>query len=148
MLRERKHHITIETNGTRYVKGLAEYCHLMSVSPKLSDSAPKIEQVKSNYWIKKHERDRIDITTLNKLLRNYRCQFKFVVSYQQHIDEIEALQQQLDELWDDLIYLMPEGRTEKEIRDKQQWIVDTCLEKGWNYSDRLHVRVWGDKRGV
>ena len=120
----------------------------MSVSPKLSDSAPKIEQVKSNYWIKKHERDRIDITTLNKLLRNYTCQFKFVVSYQQHIDEIEALQQQLDELWDDLIYLMPEGRTEKEIRDKQQWVVDTCLEKGWNYSDRLHVRVWGDKRGV
>ena len=43
---------------------------------------------------------------------------------------------------------MPEGRTEKEIRDKQQWVVDTCLEKGWNYSDRLHVRVWGDKRGV
>ena len=148
LLEERKHHVTIETNGTRYVEALVTYCDLMSVSPKLSDSAPKPEQVKGNYWIKKHDKDRIDIGTLDKLLENHRCQFKFVVSNEHHIQEIKDLQKQLPRLTDDLIYLMPEGRTEKEIQDKQEFVVNMCIEKGWNYSDRLQVRIWGDKRGV
>lgn len=147
-LRERQYHITIETNGTRYINSLQQYCDLMSISPKLSDSAPKIDQVESANWIKKHERDRIDIGTLAKLLKNYKCQFKFVVSYEHHIEEIEALQTLLSKLSNDLIYLMPEGRTEKEIKTKQEWVVDTCIKKGWRYSDRLQVRIWGDKRGV
>ena len=148
LLKEKDYHITIETNGTRYVKGIIKYCDLMSVSPKLSDSAPKIEQVQSEHWINKHEKDRLDIETLNRLLNNCNCQFKFVVSNEHHIEEIEALQTILRNLTNNLIYLMPEGRTEKEVKDKQEWVVDTCIKKGWLYSDRLHVRIWGDKRGV
>ena len=148
LLKERAYHITIETNGTKYINRIGTYCDLMSISPKLSDSAPKIEQVKTDHWINKHEKDRIDIEALTRLLNNCNCQFKFVVSNEHHIQEIEALQTVLPNLTNNLIYLMPEGRTEKEIRDKQEWVVDTCIKKGWLYSDRLHVRIWGDKRGV
>ena len=148
LLTQRDRHITIETNGTKYVKGIGVFCDLMSISPKLSDSGPKIEQVKTDRWIKKHDKDRLDIGTLSKLINNTSCQFKFVVSNEVHIDEIEALQTILPNLSDNLIYLMPEGRTAKEIQDKQEFVVNTCIEKGWNYSDRLHVRIWGDKRGV
>ena len=142
-LKKKNIHTTIETNGTIYASTEAD---LLSISPKLSDSGPTLEQTNIK-WQKKHEKDRINLGALRKFLLNHKFQFKFVVHKEEHIEEIKAFQTLLP-LPDNHIYLMPEGRTEKEIKEKQLWTVEQCIENGWNYSDRLHVRIWGDIRGV
>ena len=143
VLKSKNQHITIETNGTIYSHTEAD---LLSISPKLSDSGPKLNQTTVR-WQKKHDEDRINLPVLKLFLLNHTCQFKFVVHEERHIEEIRAFQELLP-LPDNFIYLMPEGRTPLDLINKQRWVVEACLENNWNYSDRLHVRIWGDKRGV
>ena len=142
-LKEEGKHITVETNGTIYCHTDAD---LISVSPKLSDSGPKLEQI-GERWQKKHEEDRINLAALREFIKNHNYQFKFVTHAVQHIEEIKAMQVLLP-LPNSHIYLMPEGRTVSEIIAKQQWVVKQCMDNNWNYTDRLHIRFWNDKRGV
>lgn len=137
------HVITIETNATiwKAVDGVS----LVSMSPKLSNSTPSIEQDKK--WNIKHERERINKGVIKQFLRNYPCQVKFVVSQPDDLAEIDALQKELH-IPKAGLYLMPEGITREQIREKQEWLVDICKEKQYNYSPRLHVDIWGTKRGV
>lgn len=46
------------------------------------------------------------------------------------------------------VYIMPEGITNDQLNTKRKEAIDVCMTKGWNYTDRLHIVVWGDKRGV
>ena len=47
-----------------------------------------------------------------------------------------------------LSQLMPEGTTNDLLNDIQVECVNACIENGWRFADRLHIRIWGDKRGV
>ena len=50
--------------------------------------------------------------------------------------------------WDaSKVWLMPEGRTGAELDRNAQMVAAEALSIGANYSDRLHVRLWGDERG-
>jgi hypothetical protein len=46
------------------------------------------------------------------------------------------------------VLLMPEGRTCEEIDRDGAWLAGVCRDRGFRYCDRLHIRLWGDKRGV
>ena len=46
------------------------------------------------------------------------------------------------------ILLMPEGITNELLTKNAQEAVKVCIERGWTLCDRLHIRIWGDKRGV
>jgi len=46
------------------------------------------------------------------------------------------------------IILMPEGRSAVALDEKAVWLADRCREYGFRLGDRLHVRLWGDRRGV
>jgi organic radical activating enzyme len=46
------------------------------------------------------------------------------------------------------VYLMPLGDTAEKIDKNAQSVINLALEKGYKYSDRLHIRVWNNKRGV
>jgi organic radical activating enzyme len=43
---------------------------------------------------------------------------------------------------------MPEGRTSADLDRHTAWLADVCRDGGYRLSDRLHIRIWGDKRGV
>ena len=43
---------------------------------------------------------------------------------------------------------MPEGVTSAALRATAQWLVPLCLEKGFNFTDRLHIHLYGDTRGT
>lgn len=138
-------HITIETNGTIYEDTFAD---LVSLSPKLSNSTPWEADKK---WAKKHERDRINKDTLAEfMLFSIDYQFKFVVdpeSLDNDLLEIRELQDDLG-IPNHKIFLMPEGIKREHIIKKQEEIVKVCLEYGYRFSDRLHVRLYDDRRGV
>ncbi len=141
---EKEKKITLETNGTRLIaENLMKSIDLVSLSPKLSNSSPS-----DNATALRHNADRIHLPIIQKwieLSTNY--QLKFVVSTPEDIREIKILKGELD-LNRSNIYLMPEGRTENELQQKRQWLADLCIKEGFHYGERLHIIIYGNKRGV
>ena len=143
------HHITIETNATIFYEVSAD---LFSLSPKLESSVP---HGIDDRWAKKHDRDRINIEVINEFIDycdfsagRREFQLKFVVTDGSELEEIQDLISDLNHINPDDVLLMPEGITAEEIQEKQKWLVELCMAHGFRYSDRLHTRLWGAKRGV
>src|SRR5579862_4954447 len=68
-------HVTVETAGTVDV---AVRCDLMSISPKLANSTPRDRD--GGRWAAQHERLRLQIDVLKRLMGEYAYQLKFVVA--------------------------------------------------------------------
>jgi 7-carboxy-7-deazaguanine synthase len=139
-LHEQGHHLTIETNGTIFVPIKAD---LISLSPKLANSTP----IADSMWITRQQRERINQKALRQFFDNYNCQVKFVVDTPNDLVEIEQLAKQLN-IPPLLIILMPQGTTEEILKSKQLWLAELCKQYGYRYSPRLHINIWGDKRGT
>jgi 7-carboxy-7-deazaguanine synthase len=135
-------HVTIETAGTVYA---AVACDLMSISPKLRNSTPFERE--GGRWAAQHERLRYRPDVLRQLIADYNYQLKFVVSAPEDLDEIETM---VRELRADRarVILMPEGVTASALRERGLWIAEICKRTGFRYGPRLHVDLWGDRRGV
>ena len=43
---------------------------------------------------------------------------------------------------------MPEGRDDATLEKRRLWLAEICREQGFRFSDRLHIQLWGSKRGV
>ncbi|HIC00843.1 TPA: 7-carboxy-7-deazaguanine synthase QueE [Candidatus Poribacteria bacterium] len=139
-LSEGGHHITIETNATIYADVSA---HLISMSPKLRNSNPK----PSNRYFEMHQRERIRADVIHKFLDNYTCQLKFVMETPKDLEEIQCLQLEIG-IPNEAVVLMPQGISAKEIQSKQEGIIKICKQNGYRYSPRVHVDLWGNRRGV
>jgi 7-carboxy-7-deazaguanine synthase len=135
-------HITIETAGTVH---RAVVCDLMSISPKLANSTP--HEREGGRWAAQHDRLRYQPEVLKKLIRDYDYQMKFVVSSPEDLLEIDAI---LRGTGADRsrVMLMAEGIDAAVIRDRAQWIAEVCKLEGFRYSPRLHIDLWGDRRGT
>ena len=64
------------------------------------------------------------------------------------VEEIKELTEYGIEYMPGDILLMPEGITNELLTKNAQEAVKVCIERGWTLCDRLHIRIWGDKRGV
>ena len=76
-----------------------------------------------------------------------RAWWKFVVTQPSDVAEVLALAERFA-LPHDRILLMPEGIRREELLERSLWVVDECRRHGFRYSPRLHVLLWGAKRGV
>jgi 7-carboxy-7-deazaguanine synthase len=141
-LSARRYHVTIETAGTVW-QPVA--CDLMSISPKLANSTP-VER-EGGRWAAQHDRLRIRQDVLRDLMANYPYQLKFVVADERDLPEIDALCRDL-EAKPSQVLLMPEGRDAALLRERSVWLADACKERGYRLTQRLHVELWGDRRGV
>lgn len=43
---------------------------------------------------------------------------------------------------------MPMGDTAAQINENSESVINMAIQKGFKYCDRLHIRVWDNKRGV
>jgi 7-carboxy-7-deazaguanine synthase len=140
--RESGFHVTIETAGTVYAPVA---CDLMSISPKLRNSTP--HEREGGRWALQHDRLRYQPDILRRLMLQYRHQLKFVVAAPEDLDEITAIQEEVAAESANVI-LMPEGITREKLQERSLWLVETCKQRGYRFSPRLHVDLWGDRRGV
>ncbi|MEA2017297.1 MAG: 7-carboxy-7-deazaguanine synthase QueE [Campylobacterota bacterium] len=132
------YHITIETNGSIDID-LNELWHkniLFSMSVKLSNSGESLQK-------------RVNIATLNNILNTSKESYlKFVLD----IDFISKADKEIDLILSKIpvceVYLMPLGDTAKLIDKNSLSVIEFALKKGYKYSDRLHIRVWNNERGV
>ena len=137
-LRVRGRHITIETAGTVFAP---VECDLMSISPKLANSTPAGE------WAERHERLRIQPEVVRRLMADYDYQLKFVIARQEDIVEVRDLVRAFDADAAKVI-LMPEGVDSGVLRARGAWLAEICKLDGFRFSPRLHVELWGNRRGV
>lgn len=161
-------HVTVETAGTTIPKSdrwkLA--CDLMSISPKLASSTPKDDvRDPGSIWSARHEERRIKMDVLRELLAGWSSpmaapgadskrdiQLKFVASadgdgFARDLEEIDALLAALPPMDPDDILLMPEGIASPSAAHKANTIA-ACLKRGWRYCPRLHIELFGSRRGT
>jgi len=136
--RERRMHVTIETAGTVFAPVA---CDLMSISPKLSNSTPE------GAFRAQHERLRLQPGTLRRLMAHCDYQLKFVIAREADVDEVLALVSQLGAPAEKVI-LMPEGVTAQTLAEREAWIAEICKRHGFRFSPRLHIQLYGNRRGV
>jgi 7-carboxy-7-deazaguanine synthase len=75
-------------------------------------------------------------------------QLKFVYSGEDSVKEIKEILSKLPYVNEENVMLMPEGTTNDQLSKISQECADVCIREGWQFCDRLHIRIWGDKRGV
>jgi 7-carboxy-7-deazaguanine synthase len=136
-------HVTIETAGTIY-RDLD--CDLMSVSPKLSSSDPGPDRPPAIRA--EHAARRIDQDVLASLIERYACQLKFVVAAPDDVAEIDALLAALPAVAPETVLLMPLGTCAADVAARARWIGELCKQRGWRYTPRLHIDLYGDTRGT
>jgi 7-carboxy-7-deazaguanine synthase len=136
--RDRGMHITVETAGTVFIPVA---CDLMSISPKLSNSTPE------GVFRAQHERLRRRPDVLRGLMASYNYQLKFVITRGGDIGEVCAIVSQLKAPPGKVI-LMPEGIRTDDLRERGVWLAELCKQYGFRFSPRLHVDLYGNRRGV
>jgi len=138
-LRRRGLHITVETAGTVFTPVV---CDLMSISPKLANSTPDEPR-----WKERHERLRIQPAVLAELMGRYEYQLKFVIQRADDLNEVRSLVESLS-ADRERVMLMPEGTDSERLRERGVWLAELCKAEGFRFSPRVHVDLWGARRGV
>jgi len=127
--------LDFETNGTLIpLPELAARTHAWVVSAKLSNSgmAPAM---------------RLREPALRWFAASPAAWFKWVIQGPDDLAELDALVAHLG-LPADRQILMPEGTDPATLRARAPAVAQAALERGWRFSDRLHVHLYGGGRGV
>jgi 7-carboxy-7-deazaguanine synthase len=141
-LKELGKHITIETAGTVYQPVL---CDLMSISPKLENSTPR--QREGGKWAAQHDRLRYQPEILRRLMAEYPYQLKFVIAHPEDLGEVLHIVD-VSGAERERVLLMPEGIDGQILHERGRWVADLCKREKFRFSPRLHVDLYGNKRGT
>ena len=113
----------------------------MSISPKLANSTP------DGVFHDRHEQLRLQPEVLRRLTREYDYQLKFVVAREADLAEVQLIAKMLNAPADKVI-LMPEGISSETLSERGAWIAELCKTNGYRFGPRLHVYLYGNRRGV
>jgi 7-carboxy-7-deazaguanine synthase len=136
-------HITIETAATIF-KPVA--CDLVSMSPKLAHSTPW-QRAKGKY-AELHEAHRLNFEVMEKFIHGYDYQLKFVADRRADFKEIGTILSRLRNVDAARVLIMAQGMTHKELQAKAKWIVPLCKKYGYGFTPRLHIELFGNRRGT
>ena len=138
-LRAHGRHVTLETNATRPPSGIE--VDLASLSPKLGNASAAPTEGADAGW-------QPDI--VRAWLDGHDAQLKFVVTCPADMDEIRRRLAELNRpaFPPERILLMPEGATPAALHRNDRWLVEECRRSGYRYGVRLHVDLFGGRRGA
>jgi 7-carboxy-7-deazaguanine synthase len=137
-----KQHVTIETAGT---VDAHVHCDLMSISPKLANSTPHTRE--GGRWAAQHDRLRYQPEILRRLIQLYPYQLKFVIADPRDMTEVHAIVEAVGASKSRVV-LMPEGVDAAVLAERGRWLADICKREGYRFSPRLHIELWGNRRGI
>ena len=130
-LHDRQYAVEVETSGTRRPPPVP--VDQWNVSVKLAGSGVS-------------EATRVNPAAIADFLAR-EAWWKFVVAEPGDVDEVLGLLARFA-LPRERVLLMPEGIRRDEILARSAWVVEACRRHGLRYSPRLHVMLWGARRGV
>ncbi|WP_302475402.1 7-carboxy-7-deazaguanine synthase QueE [Nocardiopsis sp. HUAS JQ3] len=131
-LRDSGHDIEVETNGTIIPEPRLAELVRFNVSPKLAHSGDPEDR-------------RIVGPALAALAALPGTAFKFVCRTEADLDEVGTL---VERYGIGPVWVMPEGRTREALDRSLVRLRDPVMARGWNLTTRLHIMLWGDRRGV
>lgn len=142
-------HVTIETAGTVDIE---VSCDLLSLSPKLSGSAPGQGSGPAlgddSRWSELHQQRRMPIPAMRRLIdRAPAVQVKFVVDSPSEFDEILEVIGDLGVAAAD-VWIMPQGITVEQLDAAALWLRPWAAAAGFRYCDRMQIRWYGNRRGT
>ena len=130
--------IEVETNGT--IEPTDQFIRLINqfnCSPKLSNAGTD-NPLKLRFKKK----------ALKKIAScGDKATFKFVIQSNQDLTEMLAIMSEV-EINPKYVWLMPEGKTREEQLERQDQVKELSQMYGFNFSPRLHILEFGNKRGV
>ncbi len=133
-LKDSGYRIEVETNGTIAPGELGDLVHQWNVSPKLASSGNAPASA-------------IDAAVLRDFAALPGSFFKFVICEPPDIGEAAGIAAAAG-MPASRVILMPEGRSPDELTPRSAWLAEACTVRGFRFSSRLHILIWGDKRGV
>ena len=134
------HRITFETNGSLHVDfgkyPIYKEC-IFALSVKLSNS---------NEPLSKRVRGDVIYSIATNAKEAF---FKFSIDAE---SITLGLEEEISEIIihspTTLIYCMPLGGTKEEVEVNTEPLIEFSKVKGYNFSDRLHIRIWDQNKGV
>lgn len=128
-------HVEVETNGTVLPPAALDgLVHQYNVSPKLAHSGNPADLA-------------LRPDALAAFAADPRAQFKFVIASPDDLAEVLSLRD-AHAIPPARIWLMPEGRDSETLRARGRWLAEICSQQGFNFTDRLHIHLYGDTRGT
>ena len=125
--------VEVETSGTRAPGAESDAGIQWNVSVKLSGSGIP-------------ETTRINPAAIRAFLARG-AWWKFVVGEPGELGEVLRLAERFA-LPRERVLLQPEGLRADELAARTPWLVEACKAHGFRFSPRLHILIWGAKRGV
>ena len=134
------HRITFETNGSLHVDfdkyPIYKEC-IFALSVKLSNS---------NEALAKRVRGDVIYSIATNAKEAF---FKFSIDAE---SITLGLEEEISEITTHspttLVYCMPLGGSKEEVEANTEPLIEFCKVKGYNFSDRLHIRIWDQNKGV
>ena len=138
--------VTFETNSTqklhedfrRYLNSQRRFKVTWSCSPKLSVSGESWESA-----------IRPDVVRDYNNILNSDLYLKFVVADSTDIDEVHRAVDEYKEVGITCpVYLMPLGGRSEEYNLNVKQVAEVCMERGWRFTPRLHISLFGNAWGT
>jgi len=123
--------VEVETSGVA-PPPLSHPALFYNVSPKLPTATPR--------WAESW-------ALAERWIAEPRAAFKIVVGDAPDLEDALRLVRE-HALPRDRVLLMPEGLTEARLRERAAGLAEVCKREGFRLSPRLHVWLWGARRGV
>lgn len=125
--------VEIETAGTVAPhEDVVPRVSRFNVSPKLANSGNSLEE-------------RYSPQILEAFQGTKKAVWKFVVEQVSDLDGIDNLVQRHSLT---PVYVMPEGVRPEVISARSKALAEAVLSRGWNLTTRLHILLYGDRRGL
>lgn len=127
--------VEVETNGTLLPNPtLLARVDQWNVSPKLPSSG--VARSKAH-----------QPSVLAALRDTGRAYLKLVLSSEAELAAVETLVAEAE--WPaERVVLMPEGTSAAALNARSPWVAEAAITRGYRFSTRLHVLLWGSRRGV
>lgn len=145
---------TIETEGSHFVE-TKNKIDLVSLSPKFSNSIPilgvetPLGKIVDEKMIKQHNKYRLNYEEIKKMIE-YHNDYHF-----------KPVWDGSDEIWEEILdfknklnipnhktWIMPAGDTRERLIFMYPFVMDKCVDYGFNFSSREHIIAYDTKRGV
>ena len=146
--------ITIETEGSHFLK--TDFpIGLISLSPKFSNSVPKLGALTPNgketdeRMIRQHNKLRLNYDAIRKTL-DYHTDYHYKPVWDgtdESLKEIEDFRIKM-EIPKNKTFIMPAGDTRKELLKMYPLVFELCAKKGYNMTGRDHIIAYDTERGV
>ena len=123
-----------QTGRSPQPKKLDFWANQYNVSPKLGNSGNP-------------EKLRDKTRAMQFFSKSKKANFKFVIASPDDLSEVFFLLKKY-KIAAEKVFLMPEGTSREKLADRREWLVEVCKKHNFNYTDRLHIQIYGSKKGV